>query len=234
VNATPPGRAVGILVPGQWGVGRAVILDYPRGFSPDAIERELPSPASARAALAGHDAALEAMLAARRRDFTPLATTEDGGAELLDRRIDGGAVAWDRGDALGHQVADVGARQGRAEGHHGRQGQEHVAEMVGAGQEDPRTARTWTIRTPARDRLDRIAARHARLLLVARARWQAMPGHGACRVTDHVRRRYVSWRAIAMMRHGFGGRPYGADTGIQHERHTGRVGGYPPPEKVGQ
>jgi 6-phosphogluconate dehydrogenase len=41
-------------------------------------------------------------------------------------------------------------------------------------------------------------------------------------------------RAIAMMRHGFGGHPYGADTGIQHERHTGRVGGYPPPEKVGQ
>lgn len=66
-------------------MGRAVILDYPRGFSPDAIERELPSPASARAALAGHDAALEAMLAARRRDFTPLATTEDGGAALLDR-----------------------------------------------------------------------------------------------------------------------------------------------------
>lgn len=33
-------------------------------------------------------------------------------------------------------------------------------------------------------------------------------------------------RAIAMMRHGFGGHPYGADAGIAHERHTGRVGGF--------
>jgi 6-phosphogluconate dehydrogenase len=33
-------------------------------------------------------------------------------------------------------------------------------------------------------------------------------------------------RAVAMMRHGFGGHPYGADLGIAHERHTGRVGGF--------
>jgi len=33
-------------------------------------------------------------------------------------------------------------------------------------------------------------------------------------------------RAIAMMRHGFGGHPFGRDAGIAHERHTGRVGGY--------
>jgi 6-phosphogluconate dehydrogenase len=33
-------------------------------------------------------------------------------------------------------------------------------------------------------------------------------------------------RAIAMMRHGFGGHPFGADTGVAHERHTGRVGGF--------
>ncbi|HEY9454817.1 MAG TPA: hypothetical protein VIR82_19250, partial [Bradyrhizobium sp.] len=33
-------------------------------------------------------------------------------------------------------------------------------------------------------------------------------------------------RAIAMMRHGFGGHPYGANEGIAHERHTGRVGGF--------
>jgi 6-phosphogluconate dehydrogenase len=38
-------------------------------------------------------------------------------------------------------------------------------------------------------------------------------------------------RAIAMMRHGFGGHPYGADKGIQRERHTGRVGVYPPVKK---
>jgi 6-phosphogluconate dehydrogenase len=33
-------------------------------------------------------------------------------------------------------------------------------------------------------------------------------------------------RAIAMMRHGFGGHPYGADAGIVRERQTGRVGGF--------
>ena len=31
-------------------------------------------------------------------------------------------------------------------------------------------------------------------------------------------------RAIAMMRHGFGGHPFGSDKGIARERHTGRVG----------
>jgi 6-phosphogluconate dehydrogenase len=33
-------------------------------------------------------------------------------------------------------------------------------------------------------------------------------------------------RAIALMRHGFGGHPFGRDQGIAHERHTGRVGPY--------
>jgi 6-phosphogluconate dehydrogenase len=33
-------------------------------------------------------------------------------------------------------------------------------------------------------------------------------------------------RAIAMMRHGFGGHPYGADPGIVRERQSGRVGGF--------
>lgn len=36
-------------------------------------------------------------------------------------------------------------------------------------------------------------------------------------------------RAIAMMRHGFGGHPYGADEAIRRERRTGRVGGWPFP-----
>ncbi len=35
-----------------------------------------------------------------------------------------------------------------------------------------------------------------------------------------------SSRAVAMMRHGFGGHPYGPAEGIAHERHTGRVGGF--------
>jgi 6-phosphogluconate dehydrogenase len=34
-------------------------------------------------------------------------------------------------------------------------------------------------------------------------------------------------RAIAAMRHGFGGHPYGPDEAIRRERETGRVGGYP-------
>ncbi len=34
-------------------------------------------------------------------------------------------------------------------------------------------------------------------------------------------------RAIAMMRHGFGGHPYGADDAIVRERREGRSGDYP-------
>ena len=34
-------------------------------------------------------------------------------------------------------------------------------------------------------------------------------------------------KAIAMMRHGFGGHPFGEDAGIQHERKFGKVGEYP-------
>jgi 6-phosphogluconate dehydrogenase len=33
-------------------------------------------------------------------------------------------------------------------------------------------------------------------------------------------------RAVSLMRHGFGGHPFGPDAGIAHERHTGRVGGF--------
>jgi 6-phosphogluconate dehydrogenase len=33
-------------------------------------------------------------------------------------------------------------------------------------------------------------------------------------------------RAIAMMRHGFGGHPYGSDKGIVAERRGGRIGGF--------
>jgi 6-phosphogluconate dehydrogenase len=33
-------------------------------------------------------------------------------------------------------------------------------------------------------------------------------------------------RAIDMMRHGFGGHPFGANAGVAHERHSGRVGGF--------
>lgn len=43
----------------------------------------------------------------------------------------------------------------------------------------------------------------------------------ASRDADHV-----SPKAIAMMRNGFGGHPFGTDAGIEHERHFGRVGGY--------
>jgi len=38
-------------------------------------------------------------------------------------------------------------------------------------------------------------------------------------------------RAIAMMRHGFGGHPFGSDEGIVRERREGQVGGFPGKEK---
>jgi 6-phosphogluconate dehydrogenase len=41
--------------------------------------------------------------------------------------------------------------------------------------------------------------------------------------------KHASARAIAMMRHGFGGHPYGSDEGIARERHGGRVGGFQRP-----
>ena len=34
-------------------------------------------------------------------------------------------------------------------------------------------------------------------------------------------------KAVAMMRHGFGGHPFGTDAGIQHERRFGQVEGFP-------
>ena len=37
---------------------------------------------------------------------------------------------------------------------------------------------------------------------------------------------HLAPRAIAQMRHGFGGHPFGADAGIQHERRAGRRGGF--------
>jgi 6-phosphogluconate dehydrogenase len=43
----------------------------------------------------------------------------------------------------------------------------------------------------------------------------------ASRDADHI-----SSKAIAMMRNGFGGHPFGTDAGIEYERHFGRVGGY--------
>jgi 6-phosphogluconate dehydrogenase len=33
-------------------------------------------------------------------------------------------------------------------------------------------------------------------------------------------------RAIALMRHGFGGHPFGEDEGIRRERRDGRIGGF--------
>ena len=48
------------------------------------------------------------------------------------------------------------------------------------------------------------------------------------------RDRHRNWaRAIVMMRHGFGGHPYGPDQGVARERQEGRVGDiYRPDEKV--
>ena len=72
-----------------------MILDYPRGFPPDAIERQLPLPAAARAALDGHDAALETMLAARRNDLAPLIVGSENEA-LFERTADAVRLAYVR------------------------------------------------------------------------------------------------------------------------------------------
>ena len=42
----------------------------------------------------------------------------------------------------------------------------------------------------------------------------------------------ASARAVSMMRHGFGGHPYGPDKGTAAERHGGRVGGFLPVPKA--
>jgi len=72
-----------------------VIFDYPRGFPADAIEQKLPTPAAARAVLAGHDEALEAMLADRRRDLAPYASGPEDDA-LLARTADAARLAFAR------------------------------------------------------------------------------------------------------------------------------------------
>jgi hypothetical protein len=72
-----------------------VIFDYPRGFLADAIEQKLPTPAAARAVLAGHDGALEAMLADRFRDLAPYASGPDDEA-LLARTADAARLAFAR------------------------------------------------------------------------------------------------------------------------------------------
>ncbi len=41
-------------------------------------------------------------------------------------------------------------------------------------------------------------------------------------------------RAIAMMRHGFGGHPFGPDAGIARERREGRVGPFHAPDRPGE
>jgi len=72
-----------------------VIFDYPRGFQADAIEQKLPTTAAARALLATHDAALEAMLAARHGELAPRASTPDDMA-ILGRTADAVRLAYAR------------------------------------------------------------------------------------------------------------------------------------------
>jgi hypothetical protein len=72
-----------------------VIFDYPRAYPPDAVERRLASAAAAREALAGHDAALEAMLAERRRDFILVIAGADD-EKLFERTADAVRVAFAR------------------------------------------------------------------------------------------------------------------------------------------
>lgn len=72
-----------------------MILDYPRTFPADTVERQLPSPAAALAILGARAAAFEAMLDARRRDLAPLATDADSKA-LIERTADAITIAYAR------------------------------------------------------------------------------------------------------------------------------------------
>ena len=96
-----------------------MILDYPRGFPPDAIEQKLPTPAAARAALAGHDTAIEAMLAERRRDFAQLIASAADDA-LMTRTEDATRLAY----------AHVASRHGRlGTDFHAYHNERHVLEI---------------------------------------------------------------------------------------------------------
>ncbi|HVT32369.1 MAG TPA: hypothetical protein VHE32_06970, partial [Rhodanobacteraceae bacterium] len=72
-----------------------MIFDYPRAYPPDAVEQRLASPVAARAVLAGHETALEAMLAERRLDFVRAIADADGEA-LFERTADAVRVAFAR------------------------------------------------------------------------------------------------------------------------------------------
>jgi hypothetical protein len=73
-----------------------VIFDYPHAYPPDAIERQLPTPDAARARIATHDAALEAMLAARRRDFAPFFAADDDAEARFERTATAMRLAYAR------------------------------------------------------------------------------------------------------------------------------------------
>jgi hypothetical protein len=82
-----------------------VIFDYPRAYPPDAVEQRLASAAAVREALAGNDAALEAMLAERHRDFV-LMIASAGDEELFQRTAGAVRIAFAR---LAHRHGRLGA-----------------------------------------------------------------------------------------------------------------------------
>ena len=82
-----------------------MIFDYPRAYPPDAVEQRLASAAAVREALAGNDAALEAMLAERHRDFV-LMIASAGDEELFQRTAGAVRIAFAR---LAHRHGWLGA-----------------------------------------------------------------------------------------------------------------------------
>lgn len=80
---------------GSWGADRHVILGFAHESSKDAAERRLPDPASARAFLGNRSGPLDALLARRRREWSPLAC-DDQGRALLERTIDAIGLGYAR------------------------------------------------------------------------------------------------------------------------------------------
>jgi len=118
-----------------------VILDYPRTYPADAVERQLGSSAAAQSALAVHDALLEAMLGERRRSLEALIADSDSEA-LWERTADAIRIAYARlATRHGHLGTDFHAYHN--EGHILEICDGRIARLLAAQGADALTLRDW-------------------------------------------------------------------------------------------